>query len=135
MILFVIVFVMAASGLASRFMAGGGEGQRYQGLILGGNLLAVTIVPVEEALFLVLMKTTPASGEFYIGAVDIAVSPVMPAGREDGEAPLAFTHRIFFNLVESELFQISLPFEETDFFVVLRAGEEQRTLRLQVSES
>ena len=138
MILFVIVFVMAASGLASRFMGGEGEGggQQYQGVILGGNLLALTIIPLEETPFLVIIKTAPASGEFHTGAVDIAVSPVMPTATEGEarEAPQVFTHRIFFNLVESEMFQISLPFEETDFFVVLQTGEEQRTLRMQVSE-
>ena len=137
MILFVVVFVIAASGLASRFMgiAGEEDGLHYHGVLLGGNLLALAIFPIEETPFLVIMKSTPSSGEFFTGAVDVAVSPVMPSGREGGEAPQVFTHRIFFNLVESEMFQISLPFEETDFFVVLSTGEEQRTLRLQVSEN
>jgi len=139
MILFVIVFAFAAFGLATRFMDGvdGGEGfPRYHGVRLGGNTLALTILPIEEALFLVILKNAPESGEFYTGPVDIAVSPVMPraAEGEEREIPAVFTHRIFFNLAESEFFQISLPFEETDFFVVLRADEEQRTIRLQASE-
>ena len=133
MLLFAILFIFAASTLASRFMGGQGasEGQ-FQAVRLGGNTLALAILPVEQTLFLILSKSTPETGEFYTGPVDIAVSPVQPgAGRE---TPEVFTHRIFFNLVESEMFQISLPFEETDFFVVLRAGEEQRTLRLQAGD-
>jgi len=134
MLLFAILFIFAASTLASRFMGGpGGSGGQYQGVRLGGNTLALAILPVEETLFLVLVKNTPETGEFYTGAVDIAVSPVQPRALE-GETPEVFTHRIFFNLVESEMFQISLPFEETDFFVVLRAGEEQRSLRLRAGD-
>ena len=139
MILFVVVFAIAASGLAYRFMDGvdAGEGlPHYQGVRLGNNTLALAILPVEETLFLVIIRNAPESGEFHTGAVDIAVSPVMPraAEGEEREIPAVFTHRIFFNLAESEFFQISLPFEETDFFVVLRADEEQRTIRLQASE-
>ena len=129
MLLFAILFIFSASVLASRFMAGpgGGEGE-FQGVRLGGNNLALAILPVEQTLFLILSKTIPETGEFYTGPVDIAVSPVQPGA--DGAAAAVFTHRIFFNLAESELFQMSLPFEGDDFFVVLRAGEEQRSLRL-----
>jgi len=134
LLLFAIVFMVISVFLASRFMQEGGERWQYQGLTLGGNFLALTIYPVEETLILAIIKTTPESGEFYTGAVDIAVSPVTP-GAAEGEAAQVFTHRIFFNLVESELFQVSLPFEERDFFVVLRTTEEQRNLRLRVGEN
>ena len=125
MLFFVIILVFAASGIASRFM---GETQPppYQAVILGGNALALAITPVEEALFLVIIKRAPEAGEFHTGAVDIAVSPVAAAG----EVSPVFTHRVFFNLSIEESFQISLPFEGADFFVVLETGEEQRTLRL-----
>jgi len=135
MLLFAILFIFSASVLASRFMAGpggGGEGE-FQGVRLGGNTLALAILPVEQTLFLVLSKTIPETGEFYTGPVDIAVSPVQPGA--DGAAAAVFTHRIFFNLAESELFQMSLPFEGDDFFVVLRADEEQRSLRLRAGGS
>lgn len=127
LILFVVLFTLAAAGLSSRFVGEGG-GQQYQGMRLGGNALALAILPVEETLFLVIVKNTPETGEFFTGAVDIAVSPVAAAG----DTPEVFSQRIFFNLVESESFQISLPFEGTDFFVVLNTGEEQRALRLRV---
>ena len=139
MVLFVIVFAFAAFALATRFMGDADGAPQYHALMLGGNFLAMAILPIEELPFLVIAKQAPPTGEFFIGAVDIAVSPVMPRPAE-GEAGAAthevFTQRIFFNLVESESFHISLPFfEESDFFVVLSTGEEQRTFRLQVGEN
>lgn len=137
MFLFVIIFALASFTLANRFMGDAGAPQ-YQALILGGNFLAMTILPIEEMPFLVIAKQAPQSGEFFTGPVDIAVSPVMPSpaeGAAGAAAPEVFTQRIFFNLVESESFHISLPFfEESDFFVVLSTGEEQRTFRLQAGE-
>ncbi|MCL2382381.1 MAG: hypothetical protein FWC64_12485 [Treponema sp.] len=135
LLLFAIVFIFAASGLATRFV-GEERPRQYQGTRLGGNLLALTIFPVEGTLFLAIIKNTPERGEFHTGAVDIVVSPVMPRAAEGEEpgTPELFSHRVFFNLVESEMFQISLPFEGTDFFVVLRTYEEQVALRLQASE-
>ena len=127
MFFFVVIFVFAASGLANRFMSGERE-HPYQGTMLGGNIIALAIHPLEDALFLVILKSTPESGVFHTGAVDIAVSPVAT----DGEAHEVFTHRIFFNLVEHESFYISIPFEGSDFFVVLDSGEEMRTLRVRV---
>ncbi|MCL2232452.1 MAG: hypothetical protein FWB99_05170 [Treponema sp.] len=133
MLLFAILFIFAASTLASRFMGGpGGSEGEFQAVRLGGNTLALAILPVEQTLFLILSKNTPETGEFFTGPVDIAVSPVQQAA--GGESPQVFTHRIVFNLVQSELFQVSLPFEGSDFFVVLRAGEEQRSLRLRAGE-
>ena len=82
----------------------------------------------------VFTSSSPVSGEFFIGPVDIAVSPVIPDLGE-GEVSPVFTHRISFNLTESEFYQLSLPFDESDFFVVLSTGTEQRSLRIGVSES
>jgi len=132
---FIILFTAAASALAFRFMGTEDGGQTpHQAIRLGGNTLVMTIYPIEEALFLVMMKTAPESGEFYVGAVDVAVSPVMPRAAEGEEqpSPEVFTHRVFFNLLETEVFQISLPFDAADFFVVLRTSEEQRTVRVRV---
>jgi hypothetical protein len=134
LLLFAIVFVFASSGLAVRFTGRQGQGQQEQGMRLGGNSLALTIVSVEGMLLLGIVKNAPRSGELYIGPVDIAVSPVI-SGSETGEASQIFTHRVFFNPVETETFRISLPFEETDFFVILKTHDEQRSLRLRVREN
>jgi len=130
LLLFSIVFIFIVSNLVMRSVG------KEQGLKLGGNTLALNIHSVEETLILEMVKDAPKSGELYIGAVDIAVSPVMPKQKE-GEAredlPL-FSHRIFFNPVESEKFLFTLPFAGTDFFVILRTESENKSLRLKVRE-
>jgi len=125
-ILFCITF-----GFTSRF-----SGRGEVGLKLGGNSIAMIIVPVEETLVMEIAKKVPKSGEFYIGAVDIAVSPVMPKPREgeQGEAPRVFSHRIIFNAVESENYNLSLPFDGTDYFVVFSTGDEHKSIRLKVRD-
>ena len=131
MLLFVILFVFASSGIATRFMAvregEDGEFHHYQGVLLGGNELALAIYPVEQALILLIIRSAPVTGEFHVGAVDIAVTPATA-----NDESQVFTHRIFFNVVEQESFQLLLPFEGDDFFVVLDAGQERRALRLRI---
>lgn len=125
-ILFCIVY-----GMTSRFSGKGGAGVK-----LGGNTVVLTIVPVEGTLVLGINKETPKSGEFYIGAVDIAVSPVVPKpkeGEERKDTPV-FSHRISFNPVESEIFNLSLPFSGNDFFVILKTDTEHKSLRMRARE-
>ena len=128
-IVFATVVIFTVFGLSSRFMGLG----RERGTVLGGNNLALTIVREEGVLFLGMTKNVPKNGEFYIGAVDIAVSPVIPKSRE-GETPQIYAHRVFFNPVESETYLVSLPFDENDFFVILVAENEQKPLRLSATE-
>ena len=114
----VILFTIVAL-LMSRFTREPAE----RGVRLGRNVVALAIQSVDGILVLEIFKQAPKSGELYVGAVDIAVSPV-------SENPPMFTHRIVFSLLESEVFHIVLPFDGTDFFMVLKAGDEQKTLRL-----
>ena len=128
MIFFVIIFAFLAFALASRFSG------RDNGVSLGGNTLAVTITSEEGILLLGLVKTMPKTGEAYVGAVDLSVSPILPQTK-DGEAPKIpppFIHRIFFNPVESETFQVSLPFDGNDFLVILKSDSEQKSQRIKV---
>jgi hypothetical protein len=101
-------------------------------ITFGGNRLSLAIFSFEEALILAIVKNAPERGEFYTGEVEIAVSPAMPrlTEGESREIPPVFSHRLLFRPVDSETFHISLPFDENDFFVLLRAGEEQRSIRL-----
>ena len=96
---------------------------------LGANTLTLTVIREEGALGLSIRKTVPKSGEFYIGAVDIAVSPVVPK-LEEGETPQVFSHRFFFNLTDSESFMLSLPFEGDSFYVFLSTEYEQKVVRV-----
>ena len=129
-IVFITIVIFTVFGLAGRFVGL----NRERGTNLGGNTLALKILLEEEVLFLGLTKNAPKSGEFYIGAVDIAVSPVIPRSRE-GERPLIYTHRVYFNPVDSETFLLSLPFDGNDFFVILATDNEQKTLRLNTVET
>jgi len=120
---FIAIVLVFAFGFASRFTG------REPEVKLGGNTIALTIIREEGISFLEIAKILPKSGEAYVGEVDIAVSPVMPKSKAD-EAPPPFLHRVSFRPVDSENFTVSLPFEESDFIVLLRAGSEQKTIRV-----
>ena len=116
-----IILIIAMSGLGRFIMA------RNEGLRLGGNTLALSIVREGEEPVLVLVKRAPRSGEIYVGEVDIIVSI---AGDVQNELE-AFSHRIIFNPVDSETFTVPIPFQGNDFFVILITSDEQRAVRIQ----
>ena len=98
---------------------------------LGANTLSLTVVREEGALGLRIQKTVPKSGEFYMGAVDISVSPVIKkSGEGEGEVPPVFGHRIFFRPTDTESFFISLPFDGDAFYVFLSTDDEQKVVRV-----
>jgi hypothetical protein len=113
-------------GTTSRFSG------KDRGIKLGGNTLTVKIFREDGIPILSIVKNSPKTGEVYLGAVDIAVSPVMPKTKdtEPVETPPVFTHRIYFNPVDSESFMISLPFTESGFYVILKTGDEQKVIKL-----
>ena len=129
--LFVSIIVISISGLIINFInrepSGGGS------MTLGGNTLSVAILRVEESLILGIVKKTPESGEIYIGSVEIAISPAISSS--DGEEPQIFFHNISFRPLASETFHISLPFVGDDFFIVARAAEEQKSMRIRVVDA
>jgi len=125
-----IIFTILAFSFASRFSARGGD----DSIKLGGNTLATVITREEGILILGVVKTMPKSGEAYVGAVDLSVSPVLSNTKEGGTAgaPQIFSHRISFNPVETETYQISLPFDGNDFLVTFKNDSEQKSFRLKV---
>ena len=130
MAFFTIVLICLIFIFGSRFSV------RESAVKLGGNTVALTVLS-GEATFLKITRKAPKSGEIYIGPVDLAVSPVVP-GPKEGEAkeePRVFTHRIYFNLIESEIYQISLPFAGNDFLVLLRTDSEQKSVRVKAAGS
>jgi hypothetical protein len=132
LVFFSFVVIIAVSSLASRFSK---TDSGAKGVKLGENTLVLTLRPVEGALILGIIKNTPQSGEFYAGAVDIAVSPVQQRKTgETAEAPLVFSHRISFTPVETEVFQAAVPFDGTDFLILLSAGDEQKAVRLKAGK-
>lgn len=130
MVFLSIIAICAMFGMVSRLSARGDSG-----LKLGGNTVNITITREEGALILGVNKTAPETGEVYTGDVDIAVSPVVPRekdGEGTGDLPPMFAHSVVFNPVNTEAFYVSLPFEGDDFFVIVRTGDEQKTMRLGV---
>jgi len=125
-ILMSILVICVMFGITSRLSSSGSS------VKLGANTLNLNIIREEEVLALSILKTAPKSGEFYIGAVDIAVSPVLPnagEGETQRETP-RFSHRVFFNPTETEPFFMSLPFDGDDFYVFLSTDDEQKVVRI-----
>ena len=134
-LLFISIIVISVFGLAINFFTR--ESPPGNAMRLGGNNLTLAILRVEETLILGIIKNAPEQGEVYIGDVEIAVSPVIPRSNdaEPQEDPPVFSHRVVFRPLVTETFHISLPFEGDDFFAILRAGDEQRTIRLRAVEA
>ena len=121
MILLCIILIIAMLSLGNYII------KRNDGPRLGGNMLDLSMIREEEGLILTLIKRAPARGEIFIGEVDIMVSP---AGSTQGQGE-PFVHKIYFNPVQTETYNIALPFTDDDFFVILRTMDEQRAIRLQ----
>lgn len=122
-----VILILAVSGLAFRFSRAD-----RGGISLGKNSISVIITQEEDILFLDIIKKAPKNGDAYTGPVEIAVSPVMPKTQDgtEQEIPPVFSHRIIFRPVDSEISRTSLPFEGSNFFVILRTPDEQKSLRL-----
>jgi len=130
-VLFVtILLICAGFGLVSRLSG------KEKDIDLGNNNLSVAMTRQEGVLILVIEKNEPKKGNAYIGPVDIAVSPVMSKSKEipSVDFPPMFTHRIFFTPNESEMFSFSVPFEEIDYFILLRTDDEQKSIRISAIE-
>lgn len=121
-----VILILSVSGLAFRFS------KIDRSVSLGGNSVSVVIRQEEAVLFLDIIKKAPKKGEAYIGPVEIMVSPMAPKTQNgtEQEIPPVFSHRIIFRAVDSEISRTSLPFEGSDFLVILRTPAEQKTLRL-----
>jgi len=134
-LIFFAIVIICIFGLAINIFTT--ERSPASSIRFGGHRLSLAILSFDEALILAMVKNAPESGEFYTGEVEIAVSPVMPRSNEgeSREMSAIFSHRVLFRPVDSETFHISIPFEGNDFFVLLRAGEEQRSMRLRVVDA
>jgi len=121
-----IILICIMFGIASR-----AAGSRV--IKLGGNTVDMVILREEGPQILKITKKAPASGETYLGQVDIAVSAAHPKQDADEEALPAFTHRIEFKPFVTETFRVSLPFDEDDFFVVLKTSDEQKSMRVKTT--
>jgi hypothetical protein len=105
-----------------------------KGFKLGGNQVVFSITAGAEGKnTAALQKAIPAEGEFYTGAVEIAVSPVLSKQDQDaGKTPEVYTEKLFFTFMDREDYRFELPFEGVDFFVLLQTENERKSLRIKV---
>jgi hypothetical protein len=122
LVLFTIVMISVMI-MIYNFTSGSAE----TSLTLGNNSVTISIVEEESVLVLSIVKTVPGGKDVYTGAIDIAVSPVLP----EGEGIPALIHRIFFSLNTPETYYIVLPFEAARIMVILQTEYETvaRTIR------
>ena len=122
---FTIILICLVLVLGSRLSA------RTPGIKLGGNTVAMAVQRSDGLPVLVISKKAPDSGVSYVGAVDVAVFPAETES-DGAKGSDGLTHRIFFNPAGSETYRIPLPFGGNDFFVTLRAEDEQKSVRLKL---
>ncbi|GHU68227.1 hypothetical protein FACS189447_10700 [Spirochaetia bacterium] len=124
-----IVIVCVVMVIGSRL-----QGGKTEGFALGENTVSIAVKKTDAGLALLIDKEAPKESEGYNGAVDIAVSPAAPkpAPGEVSETPPILTHRIFFSLAAKENYSIALPFDGSDFIVIIQTDSERLSRRLKV---
>jgi hypothetical protein len=124
-----IVIVCVTMLIGSRI-----QGRNVLGFELGENTVSLAVRKSGDGLALFIDKKAPKEGGGYSGVVDIAISPqaVKPAPGETSETPPILTHRIFFSLAEKEEYSVALPFDGSDFIVIIQTDNERLSRRLKV---
>ena len=131
MLIFSVILCFSAFGIANRLSGKSNE------IKLDGNTLTVAIIREEGVLSLAMAKNTRKNTKAYVGAVDIAVSPVMTKSKETSlqEFPPIYSYRIFFDNEDTQTYRELLPFDGASFFIVMRTDEEQKSIKINAIES
>jgi hypothetical protein len=95
------------------------------------TVVALGFLSEQDPVTYIAVKKTARDEKAYTGIVDLAVSvPLTDEEMESGvEAPIA-VERIFFTLKPEEDFRMSVPFTAPELLIVLRAEEDQVSLRV-----
>ena len=101
---------------------------RAPDLILGGNILTLEVELDDGINYLLIDKNATVRGEVYLGPVEITVTPAI-SGSE--ETTPGYSNWLTFNPVDSEFFKIPLLYEASAFFVILKAGDNQLSVRVE----
>jgi len=128
-----VSILISVAIICALFMMANRSSGKESGSNLGGNLVAVTIFREGDILIMSIDKTAAKTGEVYLGAVDIAVSPAKATAKQGEDIPV-FSHRITFNPVDYENYYLSLPFDDKNFYVIIVAGNNQKALRISAKE-
>jgi hypothetical protein len=101
---------------------------------LDGNQLSVQAIKYEGTIIIALKKNVKKNilnRRPYTGAVDIAVSPALKTGQEQGFGQEdIFLHRVFFSLEPKEFYRFSVPFDSDK--LVLMFQTEKKSLGITV---
>jgi hypothetical protein len=98
---------------------------------LGGNFLSFSAMRFEGSSYVVIKKTISEKSEPYTGIVDMAISISGKSDEEySGDPPIA-NRRIFFSPEPEEEYRFVIPFEARELFILMRAGEEYLSQRVQ----
>jgi hypothetical protein len=100
---------------------------------LAGNRVSIQANRYEGATGVTLKKSSSKGGLFsskespYIGAVDIAVSPVKHAGTE---MPPVLFHRVIFSHNTAEEYRFSVPYDSDELVLVLQTGQKSLNVKI-----
>lgn len=123
-ILFSTIIIVMMFGLILSMIPG-----RDNHLKLDGNAVEASALIFEGNTILALKKTFQNDEGVYTGAVDVAVSPVNPAGKEAGSYEV-WNGRIFFTLKNGEEFRMAVPFDAPQLLVLLQTETERAVLKV-----
>jgi hypothetical protein len=99
-------------------------------LKIGGNRVSISALSFSGKTYVEITKKA-LGNDCYTGTVDLALSIPQKLMEGETEAPVA-NQRIFFTLEEDEEFRFSLPFNAPELILLMQAGNEIRTFRVDV---
>lgn len=127
-LLLVVVSVLIIAGCVA---LGNYYSQRRGGFKMGNNRLIIHTERQGEILLFSVHKNSLSSNA-YIGTVDIAISPNIPADTQvpqDFELPIVYEQIVFSN-AKNEVFYIEVPYWRYEYLVLIQAGSEQALRRI-----
>jgi hypothetical protein len=101
-------------------------------MTIGGNSIAVSALRSEGSTFVEITKKA-LENDCYTGPVDLALSIPQNLMKGEVEAPVA-NQGIFFTPEETEGFRFSLPFTAPQLIILMRAGDEFKTFRVDITQ-
>jgi hypothetical protein len=101
-------------------------------LKIGGNRVSISALRYAGKTY-VEIKKKALENNYYTGTVELALSIPQKLMEGETEAPIA-NQRIFFTLEEDEEFRFSLPFSAPELILLMQAGNEIRTFRVETTQ-
>ena len=110
----IMIFMITLLGLADK------------SYLLEGNKLEISGTRYEDVVIVIVKKSINSAKSCYFGAVEIAVSPVVPEGEE---FPV-FYHRVIFNPAQEEEYRFAVPFNSGELAMVFQTEKTALKFRM-----